>query len=211
MIADVGGPRTVHFCTFLDRCPRCLQKSADRGPRSCTHSGIVGCAHCGRPQTADRKAVDHLFTLDCGICIMNLNRQRGYAGPLRAALAEAYPEIARNPRKKFLVLEDNDPAGYKCRKAMVAKAEAGIKTTDLPPRSPDLNVLDYSLWHAINVEMRKQEARFHKGKVETKAAFIERLKDTALALPGPVVKKAVRDMERRLLLIKKAKGGLIEE
>ena len=151
--------------------------------------------------------MDHLFTLDRGICIMNLNRQRGYAGPLRAALAEAYPEIARDPRKKFVVLEDDDPAGYKCRKAMVAKAEAGIKTT----RSLDLNVLDYSLWHAINVEMRKQEARFHKGKVETKAAFMERLKDTALALPGPVVKKVVRDMKRRLLLIKKAKGGLIEE
>ena len=134
-----------------------------------------------------------------------------YTGPLRAALSKAYPEVARNPRKRFLVLEDNDPAGYKARKSLRAKAEAGITTLDLPPRSPDLNVLDYSLWHAINVSMRAQEARFHKDKKETKKAYMKRLKNSALNLPGPVVKKAVRDMKRRLVLIKKAKGGLIEE
>ena len=28
---------------------------------------------------------------------------------------------------------------------------------DSPRRSPDLNVLDYSLWHAINERMREEE------------------------------------------------------
>ena len=35
---------------------------------------------------------------------------------------------------------------YTSKKALAAKAEAKIVTMDLPKRSPDLNVVDYSLW-----------------------------------------------------------------
>jgi hypothetical protein len=133
-----------------------------------------------------------------------------YAGPLRKALTKAFPGIASNPRKKFQVLEDNDPAGYKCRKGLQAKEKAGITTLDLPPRSPDFNVLDYSLWVEINKRMRQKQAKFAESKKETKQEYMNRLRRTALALPTSVVKKAVGDMTRRVALVAKAKGKLIE-
>ena len=94
---------------------------------------------------------------------------------------------------------------------MIAKAEAGLRTLDLPPRSPDLNVLDYSLWHAINVRMRKQEAAFDKSKKESPAEYLAHLRRVALGLPTADVMKAVGDMKRRCAAIAAAKGYVINE
>ncbi len=54
------------------------------------------------------------------------------------------PALARhNPRKrKYLVLEDNDPSGYKSRAAEDAKKAAGTSPMIFPKRSPDMNPLD---------------------------------------------------------------------
>ena len=134
-----------------------------------------------------------------------------YRGPLMLAMAKTFPENARKPHAKWVVLEDNDPAGYKSGEAEGAKAEVGIKVKELPCRSPDLNVLDYSLWKAIEKRMRSQERAFPKSKKETVVEFKARLRKTALGLPESVVKKAVMSMKRRLTQIVDAKGGLIEE
>ena len=88
--------------------------------------------------------------------------------------------------------------------------EAGITTDDLPKRSPDLNVLDYSLWHAINARMRVQDRSLCKKK-ESKAQYLARLRRTAMGLPQSVVTKAVQDMHRRVRLLARAKGGLFHE
>jgi len=129
-----------------------------------------------------------------------------YKGQLRTALKRNFPG-----QKTFSVMEDNDPAGYKSKAALFAKAAVGIKTLRLPPRSPDLNVLDYSLWHAINVAMRKQEEAMNIKKTESAAAFKERLRKCALGLPKKTVTKAVMDMRRRVQLMHKAKGGQFKE
>ena len=129
-----------------------------------------------------------------------------YKKPLAGALKRAFPG-----KKRFVVMEDNDPAGYKCKAAFTAKRSVGIVTLDLPKRSPDLNVLDYCLWHEINVRMRVQERKFPPAFKESEDAFKNRLRKTALSLPKSFVTRAVGDMTRRLKLIKKAKGGLINE
>ena len=134
-----------------------------------------------------------------------------YKGPLMKALEKAFPGKATKKKAKWSVLEDNDPAGYKSRKALEAKAEVGIKTDDLPKRSPDLNVLDYSLWATINKRMRQQEAEFPKNKKETVDEYKKRLRRTALSLPTAEVKKAVGDMHRRCALVVKAQGSLFNE
>ena len=51
-----------------------------------------------------------------------------------------------------------------------AKKEVGIKPFSLPPTSPDLNPLDYSIWAEINKRMRKQELAWPKAK---KDAWLE--------------------------------------
>ena len=129
-----------------------------------------------------------------------------YKGPLRAALKRAYPTC-----RTHTVLEDNDPTGYKSSQGKAAKRESNIITDDLPKRSPDLNVLDYSLWHAINVRMRAQEASFPSGKRETQAEFLARLRKTALGLPQREVGKAVQDMRRRVALVWARNGKLFTE
>ena len=129
-----------------------------------------------------------------------------YTKHLAPALRKAYPG-----KKRFIVMEDNDPAGYKSKSALAAKSSVGIETMDLPKRSPDLNVLDYCLWHEINVRMRAQESSFSPAFRESPDVFKERLRKTALSLPKSFVGRAVGDMKRRLRLIKKAKAGLIKE
>jgi len=131
---------------------------------------------------------------------------RMYSGPLRKAVAKAFPG-----RRSWVVMEDNDPSGYKCRKGMEAKSGSKLVTLDLPKRSPDCNPLDYSLWKEINVRMRKQERGFARNFRESKAEYLRRLRRTALAIPESVVTKAVGDMHRRVQELVEKKGGLIAE
>ena len=132
-----------------------------------------------------------------------------YKGPLRSALKKAYP--LSGPRAKWVILEDNDPAGYKSAAGVAAKKEVGIVVDTLPRRSPDLNVLDYSLWRAINVRMRQQEAGFRKNKVETETQYRKRLRDTAMRLPTAVVRAAVADMHKRVRKVVQAHGNVYNE
>ena len=146
----------------------------------------------------------------------NWNGQKAadmYNGPLLRAMKRAYPGRAKKSGAAWEVLEDNDPAGFKSSKARTAKLDAGIKTDDLPRRSPDLNVLDYSLWRAINIAMRAQERTWPQGKTETAEEFKARLRKTAMGLPVALVKKVVGNMHARCRLCLSAKppGGLFKE
>eukprot|EP00973_Karenia_brevis_P072827 10113583-Karenia_brevis.AAC.1 len=109
-------------------------------------------------------------------------------------MRKAFP--SKSKKASFTVIEDNDPAGYKSGKALTAKKEANISTDDLPRRSPDLNVLDYYVWNAVNKRMRQQEAAFPKKFQETEEAFLARLRRTALRLPKAEVSRAVASMHR---------------
>ena len=103
------------------------------------------------------------------------------------------------------------PSGYKSSKGSVAKLEAPIRADSLPRRSPDLNVLDYSLWHTINLRMRRQEKSFTANFTESEDEFKARLKRTAMRLPAAIVSKAIGDMHRRVRMVLKEKGGLFNE
>ena len=129
-----------------------------------------------------------------------------YTGPLANALQKAYPR-----RCRFTVLEDNDPTGFKSSKGIAAKAEAKIDTFEIPRRSPDLNVLDYAIWKEVNRRMRRQERKWPRGKRETRAAYLARLRRTALRLPSAFINKSIGDMRRRCRRLVAAKGGFFEE
>ena len=130
---------------------------------------------------------------------------------LTKVMRKAKPAKAARPNHRWVVLEDNDPAGYKSSLGKAAKKERKIESLDLPPRSPQLNVLDYSLWRAISVKMRSQEKSMAINRKESEAAFKSRLRKVALSLPSSVVTKAVKDMRRRAQLLHKAKGRLFKE
>ena len=129
-----------------------------------------------------------------------------YKGALLTALKKRYPG-----RSQFKILKDNDPAGFKSSKGMQAKKEAHIKTMNIPKRSPQLNVCDYALWSEVNRRMRRQERLWAETKTETRAAYLKRLRRTALRLPASFCEKSIKDMHRRCRLLFEAKGKHFEE
>jgi len=103
-------------------------------------------------------------------------------------------------------VEDNDPTGYKSHAASDAKIAANIKVVEMPPRSPDLNPLDYSVWVEIKRKMRSQEAKWPDSKKETRKTFVARLRRTAMSLPSDYINKVIGNLEARVKLLKAADG-----
>ena len=63
----------------------------------------------------------------------------------------------------------------------------------------------------VERRLRQQERRWPAAKYESRAAFIRRVRRTALGLPRTFINKSVGDLSRRVQLLHEAKGGLFEE
>ena len=100
----------------------------------------------------------------------------------------------RGEKKKYVVLEDNDPVGYKSNKAIKAKGEMGIAAMSFPRYSPDLNPLDYSVWQEVESRMTKNKPK----KLESVNVFKKRLRRTALGIPESVIRKGLENMKKRI-------------
>ena len=154
-------------------------------------------------------AISAKKVLSCHVVDGNWNGAKAaemYTNALGPALREAYPA-----KKRFLLLEDNDPSGYKSTVAKDVKTGLNISTLDFPRRSPDLNPLDYGFWDCINRRLRRQEKRFRKGRKETRLELIARLRKTVLAVPETVLTPMVQSMKRRCIALEAAKGRDFEE
>ena len=130
---------------------------------------------------------------------------RLYKGPMRKVLQETYPHCRR-----YNVLEDNDPAGFRSKAGLQAKVDAKIDTFRIPKHSPQLNLCDYWLWKAVNTKMRATEKPWADGKKETRDAYLRRLKRSAQSLTKEEINHAAGSMKRRCLDLVAAKGGQIE-
>ena len=108
----------------------------------------------------------------------------------------------RGIKRSYVLLEDNDPTGYKSNAAKSAKAACGIKAHAFPRYSPDINPLDFSIWNEIERRMVENSPK----KLETVAAYKRRLRTTALRLPDSFVSKTVRAMAGKLRQMQDAKG-----
>ena len=111
----------------------------------------------------------------------------------------------RGAKRRYLVLEDNDPTGFKSNIAVAAKQDAGIETLQFPRRSPDLNPCDFSLWEEIENRLAAQAAP----RQETAQGFKARLRKTAMSIPEPVVRKMVQAIKGRAQSIYDHNGGHI--
>ena len=129
-----------------------------------------------------------------------------YTGPIQKILNKTYPT-----KRRFTVLEDNDPSGFRSNKGKTAKSDANIDVFAIPPHSPDLNVCDYALWKEINKRMRAKEAGWPKSKRESRDQYLARLKKTAKTLPKKFIKDSIGDMVRRCSRLYEQKGKYFEE
>ena len=111
----------------------------------------------------------------------------------------------RGEKRQYIILEDNDPVGYKSNKGKMAKSNMHIEVLEYPRYSPDLNPLDYSLWQQIEKQTLEESP---KGK-ETVEAYKARLRTNALNLPKAAVVKAVEALPRRAQAVVDKQGGNI--
>ena len=129
-----------------------------------------------------------------------------YKDTLAPALRRQKPD-----RRRFRILEDNDPSGYKSRVGIAAKVAAKIDVVALPPRSPDLNPVDYGLWAAVNRRMRAQEKTFKPSFKESRCAHLARLRRVAVTMPASFLTPLVKSMKRRCSAVAAANGGHIAD
>ena len=107
-------------------------------------------------------------------------------------------------KRVYTTLEDNDPTGYKSKKAIKTKAQLGIEPIDFPVYSLDLNPLDFALWSEVEARMNKRQ-----GKNETKDQHKARLKRSAMAIPEHVVRKMLGAIPARAQSVYDNNGGHI--
>ena len=129
-----------------------------------------------------------------------------YEGALRPGLDAAWGRTRR-----FMILEDNDPTGFKSGKGHGAKRRAKVDVFPIPKRSPDLSVMDYAVWKDVNRRMRAQERSWPAKKRETREQYVARLRRTALRLPETFIRESIGDMERRCERCYDAPGRYFEE
>ena len=120
-------------------------------------------------------------------------------------LTDNYPQ-----RKKWVLIEGNDPAGFQSKMAIRRKKELGLTPIGMPKRSPDLQPMDYSIWSEINSAMRKSESRMGQ-RAESKRDHVARLQHTAESLSPDLLRGAQRSLKRRLQMCFKARGYLFRE
>ena len=123
-----------------------------------------------------------------------------YRGPIAAALRKW-----RGAQQRYWLLEDNDPTGYKSKKALQAKKDVHITCLNFPRYSPDLNPLDFFLWHEVERRMLLAGVT----KRESQEAYKRRLRATAKGIPAAVIRKAMLNIKVRARQVVKANGGNI--
>ena len=113
-------------------------------------------------------------------------------GVYRNVLAPALKRH-RGEKRRYILLEDNDPTGFKASIAVATKAAMKIQPIAFPTYSPDLNPLDYALWQEVENRMGRQQAPAG----ETIEGFKARLSRTAKSIPTRVVTKMLASMRGR--------------
>lgn len=118
-------------------------------------------------------------------------------GPIKKVLRQHCGE-----KRKYKILEDNDPTGYKSSKGVKAKKASGIVPIEFPKYSPDLNPMDFFLW----ADIERRMVRTAPTGDESVKAFQKRLRRTALRTSRVLIEKAVDSIKKRAAAIYKAKG-----
>ena len=103
----------------------------------------------------------------------------------------------------FRVVEDGDTKGFQSGKGIAAKREQKIRSWKLPPHSPGLMPLDYSLWREIQGRVLSKRAI----TTESITSYKKRPNLTAKRLPRMLVKRVLGKMKENLQATVDSEGG----
>ena len=107
------------------------------------------------------------------------------------------------------IVEDNDPAGYQAICAQVAKRRLGFDVLRLPPRSPELQPLDFSLWSMVERRFVESNARILG--TESRAKYLTRLRRTIERIPLNSIRNSIDSMDRRVKTLHSVKGDVFDD
>ena len=126
-----------------------------------------------------------------------------------AAAAAMYEKLGETLRDRygdlpfFRVVEDGDPKGFQSGKGIRAKQTEKIRSWTLPPHSPGLMPLDFSLWDDIEGRVLSK----HKIEDESMVSYKKRLNLTATRPPKSLIQKCVGKMKENLRVTVNSAGG----
>ena len=103
----------------------------------------------------------------------------------------------------FRVVEDGDPKGFQSGKGIRAKKSQKIRSWTLPPHSPGLMPLDFSLWDEIEGRVLSKR----KLKDESMVSYKKRLNLTAKRLPRSLSQTCVGQLQENLRVTVNSAGG----
>ena len=121
-----------------------------------------------------------------------------YKDHLKPALKRKYGELSH-----YKIIEDGDRKGNQSNRGIAAKKEAKIKAVTLPPRTPSLMQLDYSIWQRI---VRKMVETMPSEGTESMDEFLARLRKIATRLPKKYIKSVIDEMPANVRALADAKG-----
>jgi len=105
-------------------------------------------------------------------------------------------------KPRYKIIEDGDRKGNASNKGIAAKARANIRAISLPPRTPSLMHLDYSIWQRIV----KRVMDTAPNGTETRQDFLKRLRKIAKSLPKKYIKSQIAKMKSNVKALKDARG-----
>lgn len=164
----------------------------------CTAKG----SHCG---TGGRVA-KFFVAISYGKGVILCEQYDVLNGPYFKDLIEReFPRMFRvaNKRGSKIFIQDGDPS-QNSAPARAAWKRIGAKLISIPPRSPDINVIE-SLFHIVKVILREQALK-RNITYETFAEFSLRVMNTIKSLDHNLIDKTISSMSKRIDLIVGNKG-----
>ena len=130
-------------------------------------------------------------------------------GRFRSANAISFYRKIALKRPRCSILEDNDPV-FKSRVARRFKAINGLSVVAIPPKSPCLNPLDYSLWSFIGRKVSESNYRMRFQR-ETRVQYLQRLRNIILRTPIDVIRNSISNMPARVEMMRNSRGDIFRE
>ena len=91
-------------------------------------------------------------------------------------------------------------------RVQVFKQRLGFDVLRLPPRSPELMPLDFSLWNTVEEKFRVSNSRVVG--VESRKKYLDRLRRTIERIPLSCIQNSIDSMARRISLLHEVEGDV---
>ncbi len=177
--------------------------------RKVTEGTSYGCTGKGSKEGTGGKVVKLIVAISYNEGVVLCQPYKNLNGPSFARI------IRRNFNRAFalanknnsrLWIQDGDPS-QNSEAAKVAMQQCDCKETliRIPARSPDLNPIE-NIFHILKESLRKNAIMLEITN-ETFQQFQERVMQTLYEIPVQVIDNAIASMPKRLLDIRKNKGG----